>query len=115
MDAKDIARIRRKYKLLSPEMNERSRRQWAASEAREFGYGGTSLVAKATGLARPTIMAGLRELDLPKPQRLLESARVRRPGGGRHPARAAGVGGGSSDPDPARDRRFDAYPQGTNG
>ena len=84
MDAKDIARIRRKYKLLSPEMNERSRRQWAASEAREFGYGGTSLVAKATGLARPTIMAGLRELDLPKPQRLLESARVRRPGGGRH-------------------------------
>ena len=83
MDAKEVARIRRKYKLLSPEMNERSRRQWAASEARELGYGGLSLVSKATGLSRPTITAGLRELDLPKRQRSLESMRVRRPGGGR--------------------------------
>jgi hypothetical protein len=64
-------------------MNERSRRQWAASEARELGYGGPSLVSKATGLSRPTITAGLRELDLPKRQRSLESMRVRRPGGGR--------------------------------
>jgi hypothetical protein len=83
MDAKEVARIRRKYKLLSPELNERSRRQWAAAEARELGYGGPSLVSRATGLSRPTITAGLRELDLPKHQRSLESMRVRRPGGGR--------------------------------
>ena len=75
MDAKEVARSRRKYKLWSPEMNERSRRQWAASEARELGYGGLSLVSKATGLSRPTITAGLRELDLPKRQRSLESMR----------------------------------------
>lgn len=83
MDAKDVTRIRRKYILLSPEMNERSRRQWAAAEARELGYGGLSLVSRATGLSRPTISAGLHELDLPKRQRELEATRVRRPGGGR--------------------------------
>lgn len=83
MDAKAVTRIRRKYKLLSPELNERSRRQWAAAEARELGYGGVSLVSKATGLSRPTISAGLRELDLPKRERKIEARRIRRPGGGR--------------------------------
>ena len=38
-----------------------------------------------TGLSRPTITAGLRELDQPIPQRAAEAARVRRPGGGRRP------------------------------
>lgn len=86
MDEKMVARIRRKYKLLSPEMHERSRRQWAASEARELGYGGVSLVAKATGLSRPTINSGLRELLLPKRKRSVESLRIRRLGGGRRRA-----------------------------
>jgi hypothetical protein len=78
-----IARIQRKYQLLTPEMDERRRRQWAAAEARELGWGGVSLVARATGLSRPTIHAGLRELDQPAEQRALDAARVRRPGGGR--------------------------------
>src|SRR5260370_19109185 len=80
-----IARMRRKYQLLVPEMDERMRRQWAATEAREIGWGGISLVARATGLSRPTITAGLRELDQPSAQRAVEAARVRRPGGGRRP------------------------------
>ena len=62
-DTQTIARIRRKYQLLVPEMDERRRRQWAAAEARELGWGGISLVAQATGLSRPTITVGLRELD----------------------------------------------------
>jgi hypothetical protein len=66
-------------------MDERSRRQWAAAEARELGWGGISLVARATGLSRPTITAGLRELEQPAPQRAAAAARVRRPGGGRKP------------------------------
>lgn len=86
MDAKVIAGIRRKYKLLVPEMNERSRRQWAATEARELGYGGVSAVSLATGLSRPTITVGLNELDLPKRQRVSESARIRQQGGGRSTA-----------------------------
>ena len=84
-DTLTLARIQRKYQLLVPEMDERLRRQWAAAEARELGWGGVSLVARATGLSRPTITAGLRELDQPIPQRAVEAARVRRPGGGRRP------------------------------
>ena len=85
MDAQAIERIRRKYQLLAPEMDERLRRQWAATEAREFGWGGITAVAKATGLSRPTITAGLRELDLPYEDRIVEASRTRRPGGGRKP------------------------------
>jgi Rhodopirellula transposase DDE domain len=84
-DAQTIGRIRRKYQSLLPEMDERRRRQWAAAEARELGWGGVSLVAHATGLSRPTIMVGLRELDQPVPQRAAQAERVRQPGGGRRP------------------------------
>jgi hypothetical protein len=86
MDAQLVAGIRRRYKLLSPELDERRRRQWAAAEAREHGWGGVTVVAQATGLSRPTIAVGLRELDLSSKQRLAEAARVRRPGGGRKAA-----------------------------
>jgi len=79
-----IRRIRRKYRALRVEMGERGRRQWAAAEARELGWGGVTAVAHATGLSRTTINAGLRELALPARQRETEAARVRRPGGGRH-------------------------------
>ena len=79
-----IRRIRRKYRALRVEMDERGRRQWAAAEARELGWGGVTAVAHATGLSRTTINAGLRELALPARQRETEAARVRRPGGGRH-------------------------------
>ncbi|MDZ4771771.1 MAG: ISAzo13 family transposase, partial [Planctomycetota bacterium] len=46
-------------------MDERVRRQWAAAEARELGWGGVTAVAKVTGLSRPTIISGLRDLKLP--------------------------------------------------
>ena len=84
-DAQTIRRIRRKYRALRVEMDERGRRQWAAVEAREMGWGGVTTVAHATGLSRTTITAGLRELGLPARQRAAEAARVRRPGGGRRP------------------------------
>jgi len=64
-------------------MDERSRRQWAAAEACELGWGGVTAVARATDLSRTTISAGLRELELPAKQRSVEGMRVRRPGGGR--------------------------------
>lgn len=61
-DAAMIERIRTKYKSLVPVMDERSRRQWAAAEALELGWGGVSTVSKATGLSRNTISAGIGEL-----------------------------------------------------
>ncbi len=84
-DAQTIRRIRRKYRALRVDMDERGRRLWAAVEARELGWGAVTTVAHATGLSRTTITAGLRELDLPARQRAAEAARVRRPGGGRRP------------------------------
>lgn len=84
-DASTIGRIGRKYRALGVEMDERGRRQWAAAEARELGWGGVTAVSQATGLSRTTIMAGLRELDLPPRRREAEAVRVRRPGGGRKP------------------------------
>lgn len=62
-DATLIERIRLKFRSLDAVLDERSRRQWAASEARECGYGGVTAVALATGLARNTIAAGVRELE----------------------------------------------------
>ncbi len=84
-DAHAIRQIRRKYRSLSVEMDERGRRQWAAAEARELGWGGVTTVAEATGLSRTTITAGLRELVLPTKKRAREGMRIRRPGGGRKP------------------------------
>jgi hypothetical protein len=47
-----------------------------------LGHGGVAAVSAATGLARPTIEAGLMELDQPDP---LPPGEVRAPGGGRKP------------------------------
>ena len=57
--------IKAKYITLEPLLDERARRLWAAVEARSLGRGGIIRVAEATGLARATIRAGLKELDLP--------------------------------------------------
>ncbi len=83
-DAATIERIQRMYIRLGPEFDERSRRVWAAAEALELGWGGTSVVAVATGLSRTTIRAGIVELQQPTE----DSSRVRRPGGGRKPLTA---------------------------
>jgi hypothetical protein len=91
-NAREIARLRDKFQALCPEMDERLRRQWAAVEARAFGWGGVSAVAHATGLSRTTITLGLRELDLPQAERVARAARVRQPGGGRRPLTASDPG-----------------------
>ncbi|MGH7937880.1 MAG: ISAzo13 family transposase [Bryobacteraceae bacterium] len=83
-DAIQAERIRRKYEALSPLLDERVRRQWAAAEALALGWGGRSLVAAATGLARNTIAAGIDELEHRRKhpgERV--GVGVRNPGGGR--------------------------------
>ena len=73
-------------------MDERLRRQWAATEARDLGWGGVTVVARATGLSRTTITAGLHELGQPARQRAAEADRIRRPGGGRRPLKETDAG-----------------------
>lgn len=87
-----VARIRTKYRSLGPEMDERLRRQWAAVESREVGWGGISAVSQATGISRTTITAGLRELALSEKERVIEADRIRRPGGGRKSLRETDPG-----------------------
>lgn len=85
MDVVLIDQVKRKYNCLAPEMDERRLRQWAATEARELGYGGITIVSRATGLSRPTIYRGIRELELPLCSRIEEGRRIRKPGAGRRP------------------------------
>jgi len=66
---------------LGPALNERTRRLWAASEARAIGYGGIAVVERATGISRSTIERGLEELEADEVP--LGPERIRRPGGGR--------------------------------
>lgn len=75
--------IARKFQTLKQEWNERQRRLWAASEAMCLGHGGMSIVARATGLSRPTINQGIKEIE--NNERLAEN-RCRREGGGRKKA-----------------------------
>ena len=80
----DRRAIEEKYNALRDFLDERTRRLWAAAEARSLPYGGTSVVASVTGLSRTTILAGINELrDKPSVRLLKQGSRVRRPGGGR--------------------------------
>lgn len=85
-DAIAIQLIETKYRSLSPLMDERMRRQWAAAEAGAYGWGGVAAVAYATGLSPTTIRKGQAEVLLRSEQpRGQVAARVRRPGAGRKP------------------------------
>ena len=78
----DPAPIRDRFTALSPHLNERERRLFAATEAAAAGYGGIVAVSGATGIAVSTIGRGLK--DLAEAGGLL-AGRVRRAGGGRKP------------------------------
>ena len=78
------SQIAEKYRALSALMDERMRRLWAATEARALGYGGVSVVARAVGLTRPTVMAGIKEIERAQQgEPLAPVGRIRRAGAGR--------------------------------
>ena len=80
----DEHKITEKYEALRGVMDEQLRRLWAATEARALGYGGVSTVARAIGLTRPTITAGLKDLgDARQLVSMVPKHRVRRAGAGR--------------------------------
>ena len=72
--------IRKKYDDMSLFLNERSRRMWAATEAKSFGWGGITVVSQATGIDSKTIRKGLLELD---DKNRAPDDRIRSSGGGR--------------------------------
>ena len=66
------------FDLISPHLNERQRRLLLGAGARALGRGGGARMARLSGMSRPTVYAGVRELDEPPDPH----GRIRRPGGG---------------------------------
>ena len=79
----DVAAIKLRYEALSPVLDERGRRRFAAAEALAAGWGGIAAVCEATGIARSTIGYGLQELRGDAPDSALRG--IRRKGAGRKP------------------------------
>ena len=77
------AAIKKRYAVLTPVPDERSRRLLVAAESQVIGRSGTAVVSKVTGVSRRVIRQGMAELKSPA---VLEAGRVRRPGGGRKKA-----------------------------
>ena len=72
--------IKAKYRMLLTSFTERTRRLWAATEARMGGRGGFAAVVRATGISPTTLSKAGRELST---RSKLPPERVRRYGGGR--------------------------------
>ena len=77
----NIVAIKLRYEALSPVLDERGRRRFAAAEALTAGWGGIAAVSAATGIARSTIGYGLRELRGDAPDSAVGG--IRRKGAGR--------------------------------
>jgi len=73
------ATIVAKYAVIEPALDERGRRLWAATESLSIGYGGDAVVSDATGISRPTIRAGRRQITSGS----VDMDRIRRPAAGR--------------------------------
>jgi Rhodopirellula transposase DDE domain len=80
IDEDSLRKLQRRNAAILPQLDERQRRLFAASEARAAGRGGIAAVSRVTRIAASTIGRGLKELDAPSP---LKRGGVRRPGGGR--------------------------------
>jgi transposase len=76
-----VAELSTKFLAIWPMLDERRRRLMAAIEAKSLGYGGVSLVSRACGLSRNTILKGIRGIEAGTS---LEG-RIRRPGAGHKP------------------------------
>jgi hypothetical protein len=85
MQSTNVEIIRAKFEAMKPVMDERTRRLWAATEARAIGRGGITRVSQATGISHVTIRAGLSQLERAAGPDAAHAttSRVRRPGGGR--------------------------------
>jgi len=85
MSKTTIEIIREKYRQINWCLNEKSRRVWAATEASSLGWGGISIVSKATGISRTTITKGLTEIQQLESERNQNPTKlhIRATGGGR--------------------------------
>jgi hypothetical protein len=76
-----VEQMRKRYALAAETLDERDRRALAAAAALTVGWGGVSMVVRATGLSHATVELGIKELRGAVPP--APAGRVRRAGGGR--------------------------------
>lgn len=76
MDKEDIKVL---WGGMSAQLNEMQRRQYAATLAKAYGYGGATIVHELSGISLNTITVGKKELEKKSD---LRSGRIRRKGGG---------------------------------
>ncbi len=76
-------RIKQRYEALTPFLDEKQRRLFAAAEAISYGTGGVERVAELLKISPTTVSRGVNELRNPE---TIEVDRIRHPGAGRKPA-----------------------------
>lgn len=81
MDALSQEAHRKRYKKILPLLSEKDQRIILASDVEVLGYGGVSLVSSLSGVSRPTITLGKKELN--NEIAVAEGSKIRRAGGGR--------------------------------
>ena len=76
--------LRLRIETMLPELNERQKRLFLATEAKALGYGGITKVCNISGVSRVTITLGINELEN-NIESKTELIQCRRSGGGRKP------------------------------
>jgi hypothetical protein len=71
--------VEKRIGTLFPQLDEKQKRIYLATEAEGLGYGGLKAVHKLTGVSQTTIIRGKKELQ----EGTVEHNRIRKPGGGR--------------------------------
>ena len=71
--------LARKINQMLPILNEKQLRRYLGSEAEALGFGGIAIVSKISGKSRNTIVAGMKENNVPEES----PERIRKSGGGR--------------------------------
>jgi len=79
----DEASIRLRFRSMKSALNEKTRRLFAASEARGLGRGGVTAVSRATGVSRRAIYVGLQDIEGNPSFHEDGRLRIRQPGAGR--------------------------------
>ena len=73
-------KLKEKIERILPAFNEKQKRLFLGSEANALGYGGVSKISNLSGISRPTITQGIKELE--SKIRLGHEEGVRGKGGG---------------------------------
>lgn len=78
----DVAAVKMRIEAVLPTLNEYQRRRYLSAEAKSLGRGGITLVSRLSGVSRPTLTAGVKELDNADIE-IQTTGRSRKTGGGR--------------------------------